>query len=70
MRICKEHHASIAHHHGIGIVRLLDLAEELGEAKVVLENIKKSRDPAGIMNSGKLDLGCVLGRVCKDSPPQ
>jgi alkyldihydroxyacetonephosphate synthase len=54
MGICKKHHASIAHHHGIGIVRLPYLAEQLGEGKVVLEKVKRALDPEGIMNPGKL----------------
>lgn len=56
MGICKKHHAAIAHHHGIGIVRLPYLAEELGEGKVVLEKVKRALDPVGIMNRGKLGL--------------
>ena len=56
MKICKEHHASIAHHHGVGIVRLPYLAEELGEGKIVLEKVKRALDPEGIMNPGKLGL--------------
>ena len=57
MAICKKHHASIAHHHGIGIARLPYLAEELGEGTVVLGKVKQALDPEGIMNPGKLGLG-------------
>jgi alkyldihydroxyacetonephosphate synthase len=57
MGVCSQHRASIAHHHGIGIVRLPYLAAELGEGRVVLEKVKRALDPEGVMNPGKLGLG-------------
>ena len=45
---------TIAHHHGIGRLRVPWLERELGGAYPVLRAIKRALDPAGIMNPGKL----------------
>lgn len=45
---------TIAHHHGIGRMRVPWLARELGDAYPVLRAIKRALDPAGIMNPGVL----------------
>jgi alkyldihydroxyacetonephosphate synthase len=45
---------TIAHHHGIGRLRVPWLERELGTAYPVLRAIKRALDPAGIMNPGTL----------------
>jgi alkyldihydroxyacetonephosphate synthase len=64
MAATRQHHGSISHHHGIGIVRGPYLAEALGEGFGVLESLKAALDPAGILNPGKLGLSSAFG-----SPP-
>ena len=48
---------TIAHHHGIGRLRVPWLERELGSAYPVLRAIKRALDPAGIMNPGTLLTG-------------
>ncbi len=45
---------TIAHHHGIGRLRVPWLERELGGAYPVLRALKRALDPAGIMNPGTL----------------
>jgi len=45
---------TIAHHHGIGRVRLDWMAAEHGSGLAVLHAIKRALDPLGIMNPGAL----------------
>jgi alkyldihydroxyacetonephosphate synthase len=45
---------TIAHHHGIGRVRKKWLAQELGSSVALLQRVKSTIDPAGIMNPGVL----------------
>ena len=45
---------TISHHHGIGRLRASWLAEELGSAYPVLLALKRTLDPAGVMNPGAL----------------
>ena len=45
---------TIAHHHGIGRLRVPWLERELGAAYQVLRALKRALDPAGIMNPGVL----------------
>jgi alkyldihydroxyacetonephosphate synthase len=45
---------TIAHHHGIGRVRKHWLRAELGSALGLLQQIKATIDPHGIMNPGAL----------------
>ncbi len=45
---------TIAHHHGIGRLRVPWLERELGDAYPVLRSLKRALDPAGIMNPGAL----------------
>jgi alkyldihydroxyacetonephosphate synthase len=50
--------ATISHHHGIGLLRVPWLADELGQGGVeFLRRVKQAADPAGILNPGKLGLG-------------
>jgi alkyldihydroxyacetonephosphate synthase len=45
---------TIAHHHGIGRLRVPWLERELKTAYPILQAIKRALDPAGIMNPGAL----------------
>ena len=45
---------TIAHHHGIGRLRVPWLERELKSAYPVLQALKRALDPAGIMNPGAL----------------
>ena len=45
---------TMAHHHGVGRLRLPWMARELGEGLFVLRAIKAALDPNGIMNPGVL----------------
>lgn len=56
MRIALDHGAAISHHHGIGLMRQAYLPEALGSGLSVLQQIKSSLDPNGILNPGKLAL--------------
>ena len=50
-------HATITHHHGVGLLRVPWLRKELGEGgTLMLQRIKAALDPAGIANPGKLGL--------------
>jgi len=48
--------AATAHHHGTGIVRLPVVREELGSSMKLLERVKHSLDPSGILCPGKLGI--------------
>ncbi len=54
MRIALEHGAAVSHHHGIGLMRQAYLSEALGAGHSVLQQIKSTLDPNGILNPGKL----------------
>ena len=56
MTACLEAGGTISHHHGIGRLRARWLPEELGEFHEVLRAVKRTLDPAGIMNPGALGL--------------
>jgi alkyldihydroxyacetonephosphate synthase len=47
-------HGTIAHHHGIGRLRVPWMRRELGAGLDVLRRLKKTLDPHGIMNPGVL----------------
>jgi alkyldihydroxyacetonephosphate synthase len=48
------HGGTIAHHHGIGRLRVPWLERELKSAYPILQAVKRALDPAGIMNPGAL----------------
>ena len=52
---------AISHHHGIGLNRSRFLPDALGEAFGVLAALKRTLDPAGILNPGKLGLDAPFG---------
>jgi alkyldihydroxyacetonephosphate synthase len=47
---------TISHHHGIGMLKSAWMSAEHREAMVILRALKRSFDPDGIMNPGKLGL--------------
>jgi alkyldihydroxyacetonephosphate synthase len=55
-RAVLEHGGALSHHHGIGLNRSRFVREALGSAFDVLESVKQSLDPNGILNPGKLGL--------------
>jgi alkyldihydroxyacetonephosphate synthase len=62
-RAALESGGSLSHHHGIGLNRARFMAEALGGAFDVLATIKRSLDPNGILNPGKLGLPSPWGPV-------
>ena len=46
--------ATVSHHHGVGLLKSRALAEQLGDARRMLQGLKRALDPDGIMNPGKL----------------
>ena len=54
---------ALSHHHGIGLNRARFVREALGEAFGVLEAVKQSLDPNGILNPGKLGFSAPFGEV-------
>jgi alkyldihydroxyacetonephosphate synthase len=54
MQICLKHGGAISHHHGAGLARLPYVADSLGSSAIILQKLKQTLDPAGIMNPGKL----------------
>lgn len=57
----RAHGGSISHHHGIGIVRGPYLREALGAGFAVLQDLKNTLDPTGILNPGKLGFASPFG---------
>ena len=56
MATCLEAGGSISHHHGIGRLKAQWLPQELGSWHELLQNVKATLDPKGIMNPGVLGL--------------
>jgi alkyldihydroxyacetonephosphate synthase len=52
---------NLSHHHGVGLNRSRFVAEALGPANEVLAALKRSLDPNGILNPGKLGLASEFG---------
>jgi alkyldihydroxyacetonephosphate synthase len=46
--------ATVSHHHGVGLLKVRALAEQLGDARRLFYGLKRALDPDGIMNPGKL----------------
>ncbi len=55
------HGAAISHHHGIGLNRSRFLPEALGSGFEVLQGLKATFDPNGILNPGKFGLPSPFG---------
>ncbi|WP_449355329.1 FAD-binding oxidoreductase [Virgibacillus natechei] len=54
METTLENNGTICHHHGIGKLRAPWMSQELGSSYTMLEKLKQSLDPQGIMNMGTL----------------
>jgi alkyldihydroxyacetonephosphate synthase len=52
---------NLSHHHGVGLNRARFVAEALGPAFDVLVGLKRSLDPTGVLNPGKLGLPGPFG---------
>ena len=52
---------NLSHHHGVGLNRARFAAEALGSSFGVLHDIKRTLDPNGILNPGKLGLPSPCG---------
>lgn len=52
---------NLSHHHGIGLQRARLMGEALGSGLQVLQRVKNSLDPNGILNPGKLGLENPFG---------
>jgi alkyldihydroxyacetonephosphate synthase len=48
--------ANVSHHHGVGVLKARTYQEQLGEGVHALQAVKRSCDPDGILNPGKLAL--------------
>ncbi len=54
---CLREGGTMSHQHGVGLTRSTYTEDELGSSFHILQQIKDSLDPNGIMNPGKLGLG-------------
>jgi alkyldihydroxyacetonephosphate synthase len=54
MRLCLEAGAGIAHHHGIGAVRLPWIGDALGSAFELLVRVRRGLDPEGLLGRDRL----------------
>jgi alkyldihydroxyacetonephosphate synthase len=54
---------ALSHHHGVGLNRARFVPAALGTAFGVLESVKRTLDPNGILNPGKLGLASAFGDV-------
>ena len=55
------HGVAISHHHGIGLNRSRFLPRALGSGFEVLQGLKATFDPTGILNPGKFGLASPFG---------
>jgi alkyldihydroxyacetonephosphate synthase len=56
---------TISHHHGVGLLKAPYMAGEHREAMAIFEAIKRSLDPDGIMNPGKLGLAVAADKFAE-----
>jgi alkyldihydroxyacetonephosphate synthase len=61
--ICLSFGGSLAHHHGVGLLRGRWLKEELNQGMQILGALKKSLDPSNLFNPGKLGLPLADGAI-------
>lgn len=60
-RATLERGGALSHHHGVGLNRARFMRDTLGDAFDTLALLKRSLDPAGILNPGKLGLPSPFG---------
>lgn len=54
-RACHESGGTLTHHHGVGLLKVPFMDQEVGPAGIaVLRALKRALDPAGVLNPGKL----------------
>ncbi|HEV8065277.1 MAG TPA: FAD-binding oxidoreductase [Acidimicrobiales bacterium] len=63
LKATRSNGGSISHHHGIGLVRGPYLRDALGSGFAILEGLKHTLDPNGILNPGKLGLASRFGQA-------
>jgi alkyldihydroxyacetonephosphate synthase len=51
----------VSHHHGVGMSKQRFLVQQLAEARVLGDAVKRAFDPAGLFNPGKLGQGMEQG---------
>ena len=56
MEVALQHGAVLSHHHGPGLARVQFLREAMGSSFTLLQRVKSSLDPQGLLNPGKLGL--------------
>ena len=54
---------NLSHHHGVGLNRARFVAEALGSALPLLQALKDTIDPHGVLNPGKMGLRSPFGEV-------
>lgn len=55
IRACHAAGGTMTHHHGVGVLKSRFLEDELGEVGMqVLRGVKRTLDPSGVLNPGKL----------------
>jgi alkyldihydroxyacetonephosphate synthase len=60
-RTALAHGGNLSHHHGVGLGRGRFMREALGTSFPLLEDLKRTLDPNGILNPGKLGLHSPFG---------
>jgi alkyldihydroxyacetonephosphate synthase len=60
-RTTLSHGGALSHHHGVGLHRSRFMREALGSAFGVLQGLKATLDPNGILNPGKMGLPSPFG---------
>jgi alkyldihydroxyacetonephosphate synthase len=54
---------NLSHHHGVGLNRARFVAEALGSSLPLLQSLKDTIDPHGVLNPGKMGLRSPFGEV-------
>ena len=60
LNACVELGGTITHHHGVGLLKAKWLEQEEGGAHPILQGLKQTLDPKGLMNPGKLGLSRLM----------
>jgi len=54
LKACTDAGGTISHHHGVGLLKSAYMKKEWGKSFEWLQNLKRTLDPKGILNPGKL----------------
>jgi FAD/FMN-containing dehydrogenase len=60
---------TISHHHGVGRSRSGYMMEEHGDSLELIRMLKKTLDPSGVLNPGKLGLDGTAGESASVGRP-